>query len=117
MPNLYELRDELIRIARQGAPATVTYGALMGQLDISFNQIGNLLGQISTSECLNRRPLLSAIAVNQQTGYPGGGFLGLPVGIPLAIARKPADFDNPLTSADIAFIEAEQQRVWTYLWL
>jgi len=76
-----QIRDMLIEAARQ---RNVLYYAEVGQilnLDMGNphhrQEIGRILGEISTEEHNNGRPLLSAVVVHQENQRPGQGFFNL----------------------------------------
>ena len=76
--------SELIRIAREGR--LITYGELgIGTLRIPLDwlylEIGWIAGACSDYECMESRPLISAVVVNKVSGRPGKRFWALQ-GIP-----------------------------------
>jgi hypothetical protein len=74
--------------------------------------MGTIVGEISEKEILNGNPPLSAIVIGVTTGYPGGGFFGLPC-IPPTLARHGrAQQSLPLTEVDKEYIRAQQSAVW-----
>jgi len=77
--------------------------------------MGTIVGAISEEEILKDSPPLSAIVIGVTTGYPGGGFFGLPC-IPPALARHgKAQQSMPLTEADKEYVRAQQAEVWKRL--
>jgi len=74
--------DKLKEVARQ--KQLITYKELAGVVGLDWNknygkcrQIFSILGDICTSEVEQGHPMLSAIAVRQDTGMPGSGFFAL----------------------------------------
>ncbi len=73
--------DELKRVAK--TQGTTTYGAIapLAGLDMSNpadrNEIARILGEISTHEDNQGRPMLSAVVVLQEINMPGRGFFTL----------------------------------------
>jgi hypothetical protein len=85
-----QAREVLIEWARRYDPGT--YGELVdrvtaiewpeGAFTQFGGQIGHLLGQISAEEWVERRPLLSALAVLKGADEPSGGFYRLCAELP-----------------------------------
>lgn len=77
----HKVRERLVRAAR--ARELVHYGELARMLGIDMDnphfgaQVGRVLGEISTEEVANGRPMLSAIVVSRDTMLPGHGFYDL----------------------------------------
>lgn len=84
------LYEELVRVARNADLTTYADIAPMAGLDMGNpahrNEMARLLGEISTYEHQQGRPLLSAVVVHRAGRTPGQGFfklareLGLPCG-------------------------------------
>ena len=102
-----ELRNELIRLAR--VSRIVTYGEIAPRygLDMALSQdrntISRLLDEISESEFDESRPLLSAVVVHSNDGFPGGGFYQM--------AERLGLFDG---TDRVAFFVEELRRVHLY---
>ena len=85
---------------------TITYGEIapMAGLDMSDpadrSQIAQILGEISTYEHEQERPMLSAVVVLHDSGLPGQGFFTL--------ARELGVFDG---HDELAFFASELERV------
>lgn len=80
----YRVREYLIDLASRRQ--TIGYQKLSDACHLGLDmqaseydraEIGRILGEISTFEHSNGRPLLSAIVVRQGTGYEGDGFFKL----------------------------------------
>lgn len=85
-----------------------------GQPAHNGKAIGDVVGRISEWSRENWRIYLSAIVVHKNTGYPGGGFFGLP-GIPAKFARDEAGWtDQRLTADEKAFLCKRQQEVFAW---
>lgn len=77
------VREHLIDIAR--AKKTTSYSELVAvcrlSLDLSLDrdraELGRILGDISNEEHAHGRPLISAVAVLSDTGFPSDGFYRL----------------------------------------
>jgi hypothetical protein len=73
--------ERLIEVARNGD--LVTYGEIAPLANLNMenpddrNKIAHILGEISTHENEEGRPLLSSIVVLAGFGYPGEGFFNL----------------------------------------
>jgi hypothetical protein len=73
-----EIYECLKEVARRGD--LITYGEIapLAGLDMESqadrNEIGEILGEISTFEHEHGRPMLSALVVLAGIGYPGEGF-------------------------------------------
>ncbi|MCR4415490.1 MAG: hypothetical protein NUV77_24025 [Thermoguttaceae bacterium] len=79
----------LVQAARLGR--TIKYGEIANQIglyspDYFELKIGSIVGACSLYEQLSNRPLISAIAVNAETGRPSEGFWRLP-GVPRGVDR------------------------------
>ncbi len=76
-----ELRKKLCLVAARRR--TITYGevALPLGLDMGWppdrDKIAEMLGEISAHEHAKGRPLVSAVVVLAESGWPGGGFFDL----------------------------------------
>ena len=76
-----ELRQILIEVARKRR--FMFYGELAPSLNLDMNldnnrvEIGRILGEISTYEHQQGRPLLTAIVVHKRDNRPGVGFFNL----------------------------------------
>jgi len=80
------IRTYLIELSRQRANQTVTYQKLSDDCSLGLNMLenpsdrttlGKLLGEISTYEFNNGRPLLSALVLRSGDNYEGDGFYKL----------------------------------------
>lgn len=71
----------LIEVARSGGYLTYSDIAPLAGLDMGSQadrtEIGRLLGEISTFEHVQGRPLLSAIVIHRDNNIPGPGFFVL----------------------------------------
>lgn len=81
-----DVRKYLIEQVARRKGATIGYQVLCDQCQLGLNmqasefdraEIGKILGEISTFEHTNQRPLLSSLVVNKSTGYEGDGFYKL----------------------------------------
>ena len=81
-----EVRNYLIHLARQKVNQTVTYQKLSDDCKLNLNMqenphdrkvLGGILGDISSFEHSNDRPLLSALVVRAGEHYEGDGFYKL----------------------------------------
>lgn len=99
--------ERLKEVARAGETITYSEIAPMADLDMSSQadrtEIGRILGAISTREHEDGRPLLSAVVVLSNIGYPGKGFFTL--------AQELGIYDG---SDDLAFFVQELARVHEY---
>src|SRR5258707_3928306 len=117
------LREDVVGMIIEAAKQkqTITYGEIMRECRIPRGQpvrngkaIGAVVGLISEWTWGNWRIYLSAIVVHQNTGYPGGGFFGLP-GIPSRFARDDAGWsDQRLTGDERSFLSKRQQEVFRW---
>jgi len=82
----YTVRKYLIELSRQRTNQTVTYQQLSDDCDLNLNMrdspddrkvIGKILGDISTFEYKNDRPLLSSLVLRAGDNYEGDGFYKL----------------------------------------
>src|SRR5688572_15989829 len=78
------VRNELIQLARK--KRTITYqelsdrcklGLVMRDSEFARAEIGRILGEISSFEHNNNRPLLSALVISKGSGEQGDGFYKL----------------------------------------
>lgn len=78
------VRNHLIEIARKGK--TITYqelsdqcklGLIMRESVFARAEIGRILGEISTFEHNNNRPLISSLVIGKGDNYQGDGFYKL----------------------------------------
>lgn len=123
VPASADLREDVVRLivkaAKQGR--IITYGEIMRKCRIPRGQpthngkaIGDVVGRISEWTWENWGVYLSAIVVHKNTGYPGGGFFGLP-GIPGEFARDEAGWaDQRLTADEKAFLGKRQQEAFAW---
>lgn len=99
-----DIYERLKEVARAGESITYAEIAPMAGLDMSKpadrNEIGRILGTISTREYEEDRPLLSAVVVRSDSRYPGKGFFTL--------AQELGIYDG---SDDWAFFERQLARV------
>ncbi len=76
-----EIYERLKVVARAGQVATYSEIAPLAGLDMADpddrNQIGNLLGEISTFEHQHGHPLLSVVVIHRDNNIPGNGFFNL----------------------------------------
>jgi len=97
------LYERLIGVARSGNYVTYAEIAPLAGLDMGNpddrTEIGRLLGEISTFEHQQGRPLLSAIVIHKDNNMPGQGFFNL--------ARELHLYDG---SNDLVFFIREFQR-------
>lgn len=100
----HAIYDKLRSVAN--GRGTMTYGevAPLASLDMSDpadrNQIAQILGEISTYEHEQGRPMLSAVVVLHDSGLPGQGFFTL--------ARELGELDR---DDELAFFASELERV------
>lgn len=78
------VRNHLVEIARKGK--TIIYqelsdqcklGLIMRDSEYARAEIGRILGEISTFEHNNKRPLLSSLVITKGDNYQGDGFYKL----------------------------------------
>ena len=69
-------------------------------------QMGELLGEISTNELENGRPMLSAIVVLKESAIPGEGFFNL--------ARYLGVYHGHGDDTDVEFFALEVNKVFTF---
>ncbi|MEW5980543.1 MAG: hypothetical protein AB1898_32560 [Acidobacteriota bacterium] len=76
-----QIYERLLGVARAGGYVTYTDIAPMAGLDMGNqadrNEIGRLLGEISTHEHNQGRPLLSVVVIHRDNNMPGQGFFEL----------------------------------------
>jgi len=81
-----QIRNKLIEIARKGEnTGKISYQELSNQCNLPFdmnsiddrNKLAHLLGEISTSEVKNGRPMLSAVVIRHDSHLSGNGFFEL----------------------------------------
>jgi hypothetical protein len=102
--------ERLIEVARNGD--LITYGEIAPLANLNMedpddrNKIAHILGEISTHEHGEGRPMLSAIVVLAGIGYPGEGFFSLARELGLHHGRK--EFE------DLDFFVQEVKRVYAY---
>jgi len=102
-----DIYERLKEVARAGQK--ITYGEIapIADLDMSNpadrSEIAAILGRICSREHHEDRPLLSAVVVRSDTGYPGKGFFKL--------AQDLGIYDG---SDDWAFFERQLARVHEY---
>ncbi|MBI4524721.1 MAG: hypothetical protein HY695_13030 [Deltaproteobacteria bacterium] len=76
-----EIYEQLKEVATR--KSTTTYGEIAPLIGLDMteaadrNRLGNLLGEISTLEHRNGRPLLSVVVVHRDNNMPGNGFFKL----------------------------------------
>ncbi len=105
----------LISLARAGKK--VTYGELWKMA--GFNPrwrryMGQIPGEISEVELAHHHPPLSAIVINENSKYPGGGFLGLDC-TPAELKRNnKKEYAKPLSDEDKAYVTLQQEAVWKH---
>jgi len=107
MTKVNSLYDRLMEVARAGK--TITYGEIAPMLNLNMEsqadrtEIGRILGEISTREHNEGRPMLSAVVVRKETQYPGEGFFNLARELGLHHGND-----------DLAFFVEELKRVHAY---
>lgn len=73
--------DRLAQVARAQGMITYSQVAPLAGLDMGNpahrNELGRILGEISTYEHEQGRPMLSAVVIQQESGMPGQGFFTL----------------------------------------
>lgn len=76
-----QIYDKLKAIARAGDITTYSDIAPLANLDMSKqddrNRIAQILGEISTFEHQNGRPMPSAVVIHKENNIPGQGFFTL----------------------------------------
>jgi hypothetical protein len=99
---------KLIEVARNGK--TTTYEAVADMLGLNVddpedrNEIGRILSEISCQENAEGRPMLSAVVIIPEVGYPGKGFF--------LLARDMGAMSSSLD--DRSFFAVELKRVHQY---
>ncbi len=102
--------QRLKEVAKNGD--LITYGEIAPLANLNMesaddrNKIAHILGDISTYENKQGRPMLSAIVVLADYGYPGDGFFKLARELGLHHGRK--EFE------DLNFFAQEVKRVHNY---
>lgn len=98
---LYDFLTEVARKRRK-----ITYGELGKKFGIPppFRPLNHALGRVSRAAHKDGRPMLSAVAVNQETEKPGSGFYELAW-----------ELGKDLTDAD-AFYKSELEQVYETDW-
>lgn len=79
------VRNYLINLARKKTDQVVTYQKLCDDCNLKLDMgnpnhrtiIGDILGEISTFEHQNKRPLISALVLRKGDDYEGDGFYKL----------------------------------------
>lgn len=101
----------------------VTYGEVGGKIGLYVGsdyfqlKIGYIVGACSDYESIKGRPLLSAIAVNETTRYPGQGFWGLSrisSNIRLNIQYSDIESGYVMSNEMLGFWSAEVRRVFDW---
>lgn len=88
------VREYLIDLARAGKVTTYSSLAVDCRLGLDLGlahdraEIGRILGDISSSEHEQGRPLLSVVAVLAETGLPSDGFYRLAEALELGTVRR-----------------------------
>ncbi len=106
-----QIYERLKEVARKGDDL-ITYGEIAPLANLNMenpddrNKIAHILGEISTHEHSEGRPLLSAIVVLAGIGYPGDGFYILARELGVHHGRK--EFE------DLEFFAQEVRRVYDY---
>ncbi len=104
---IYERLKEGARLG-----CTVTYGEIAPlanlnmELQVDRNKMSEILAEISTYEHENSRPMLSAIVVHKDSGYPGKGFYEL--------ARFLSLYQGHGEFSDLDFFTREVKKVFSY---
>lgn len=102
--------ERLIEVARAGD--LITYGEIAPLANLNMdspddrNKIAHILGDISTHEDEQGRPLLSSVVVLAGIGYPGEGFFNL--------ARQLGRYHGHKEFEDLEFFVQETKRVYGY---
>jgi len=105
-----EIYERLKEVARHGD--LITYGEIapLAGLDMESqadrNKLGEILGDISTSEHEHGRPMLSSLVVLSGIGYPGEGYFKL--ARHLGLHQGKGEFE------DLDFFVQEAKRVYGY---
>lgn len=105
-----EIYTRLKEAARSGE--LITYGQIAPLANLNLqsqadrNKIGEILGQISTHEHENGRPLLSAIVVLSGDGCPSEGFFKL--------ARHLGRYSGHSDEEDLAFFAREIKHLYSF---
>ena len=102
--------EQLKEVARNGALITYVEIAPLAKLNMESpgdrNRIGEILGEISTFEHENRRPMLSVLVVHADDGMPGDGFFNL--------ARELGLLHGSNDEKELAFFAQQVARVHEY---
>lgn len=102
-----EIYQRLLSVARSQGLITYSDIAPLAGLDmgnaVDRNEIGRLLGDISTFEHQQGRPLLSAVVIHRDNNIPGEGFFTL--------ARELGIYNE---NDDLLFFIQELRRVHDY---
>jgi len=102
-----QIYDKLKAIARTGDIITYSEIAPLANLDMSKqedrNRIAQILGEISTYEHKNGRPMLSSVVIHKENNIPGPGFFTL--------AKELGIYNQ---KNDVLFFINELQRVHDY---
>ena len=110
MPVHQEIYERLKDVARNGELITYSEITPLADLNMEFQadrtRMGELLGEISTYEYEQGRPMLSAIVVLAGVGYPGEGFFNL--------ARYLGLYSGHGEFADLEFFVQEVKKVHSY---
>ena len=101
----------------------ITYGEVGRKIGLYVGsdyfqlKIGSILGACSDYENIQGRPLISAIVVNETTGYPGQGFWGLagiPGNIRLSVQYSDIEYGYSMTDDMLGFWSAEVKRCFDW---
>ena len=102
--------EQLKEVARNGE--LITYGEIapLAKLNMESpgdrNRIGEILGEISTFEHENHRPMLFVLVVHADDGMPGDGFFNL--------ARELGLLHGSDDEKELAFFAGEVAKVHAY---
>jgi len=111
----------LVDAAKRGR--LITYGEVGGKIGLYVGsdyfqlKIGYIVGACSEYENIKRRPLISAIVVNDTTSYPGQGFWGfskIPSIIRLNIQYSDIESSYVMTNDMLDFWSAEVKGVFNW---
>jgi len=105
-------REKLITYGEVGSKISLYVGSEYFHL-----KIGYIVGTCSNHEGIQGRPLLSAIAVNEATNYPGQGFWGLsgiPANIRLNIQYSDIESGYMMTKGMLDFWTSEVRKVFDW---
>jgi hypothetical protein len=110
MPIHEKIYERLKDVARESATITYSEIAPLAALNLENpahrNMLGEILGEISTYELENNRPMLSSIVVHSDDRLPGEGFF--------ILARFLGKYHGQGEIADMEFFVDQVKRVYSY---